>query len=73
MLTSICIDYPHAEAIFEEIRAENPYRLEDMDKYSNLIYVQERSDKHMKLSILAHQCERIDKYRPETCCIIGKY
>ncbi|KAL1934859.1 hypothetical protein VTP01DRAFT_7041 [Rhizomucor pusillus] len=66
-------DYPHAEAIFEEIRAENPYRLEDMDKYSNLIYVQERSDKHMKLSILAHQCERIDKYRPETCCIIGNY
>ena len=25
----------------------------------------------MKLSVLAHQCTRIDKYRPETCCIVG--
>lgn len=47
----------------------NPYRLDDMDIFSNLLFVKDSKE---KLSVLAHQSERIDKYRPETCCIIGK-
>jgi hypothetical protein len=46
----------------------NPYRLDDMDVFSNLLFVKDSKE---KLSVLAHQSERIDKYRPETCCIIG--
>jgi anaphase-promoting complex subunit 8 len=39
-----------------------------MDIFSNLLFVKDSKE---KLSVLAHQSERIDKYRPETCCIIG--
>ena len=65
----IYLEYNEAEALFDQIRQENPCRLEDMDIYSNLLYLQ---GSRMKLSVLAHQCTRIDKYRPETCCIVGK-
>ncbi|KAI9487958.1 anaphase-promoting complex subunit 8-like protein [Zychaea mexicana] len=63
-------DYNEAEALFDQIRQENPCRLEDMDIYSNLLYLQ---GSRTKLSVLAHQCTRIDKYRPETCCIVANY
>ncbi|KAG2226456.1 hypothetical protein INT45_014200 [Circinella minor] len=63
-------EYNEAEALFDQIRQENPCRLEDMDIYSNLLYLQ---GSRMKLSVLAHQCTRIDKYRPETCCIVANY
>ncbi|KAI8149678.1 hypothetical protein BJV82DRAFT_588895 [Fennellomyces sp. T-0311] len=63
-------DYNEAEALFDQIRQENPCRLEDMDIYSNLLYLQ---GSRTKLSVLAHQCTRVDKYRPETCCIVANY
>lgn len=64
----VAIDYNEAEALFDEMRKEQPYRIEDMDIYSNLLYLQ---DSRHKLSLLAHDCVRIDRYRPETCCIVG--
>ena len=39
-----------------------------MDTYSNILYV---GDKKEDLSFLAHEAVSMDKYRPETCCIIG--
>ncbi|CAM0141444.1 unnamed protein product [Umbelopsis sp. WA50703] len=63
-------EYNEAEELFDELRTMNPYRLDDMDVFSNLLFVKDSKE---KLSVLAHQSERIDKYRPETCCIIANY
>lgn len=41
-----------------------------MDIYSNILYVKEE---FAALSALAHRSAAADKYRPETCCIIGNY
>jgi anaphase-promoting complex subunit 8 len=40
------------------------------DSYSNILYVNEESG---KLSMLAHRATSIDRYRPETCYIVGNY
>jgi len=39
-----------------------------MDVFSNLLYLQDSKD---KLCVLALDCDKIDKYRPETCCVRG--
>ena len=59
-----------SEHCFSQIHQRDPYRLEDMDIYSNILYV---ADNSMALSQLAHTAMRVDKYRPETCCIVGNY
>ena len=41
-----------------------------MDTYSNILYVKEA---YAGLSHLAHSAILTDKYKPETCCIIGNY
>ncbi|KAK0154937.1 Cell division cycle protein 23 [Merluccius polli] len=63
-------DIDQALALFNELRDQDPYRIENMDTFSNLLYV-----KSMKpeLSYLAHNLVEIDKYRVETCCVIGNY
>lgn len=48
----------------------DPYRIGDMDVYSNVLYV--RGDR-AKLSYLAHRVSKTDRYRPEACCIVGNY
>eukprot|EP01018_Ginkgo_biloba_P038683 Gb_03388 [translate_table: standard] len=63
-------DFDEAERIFEELLKSDPYRIEGMDTYSNILYVKE-SFAH--LSHLAHRVFLTDKYRPESCCIIGNY
>ena len=47
-----------------------PYRLEYVDTFSNILYVKECK---RELSSLAQACVQVDKYRPETCCVIGNY
>ncbi|TKS83983.1 Cell division cycle protein 23 -like protein [Collichthys lucidus] len=63
-------DIDQALALFNELRDQDPYRIDNMDTFSNLLYV-----KSMKpeLSYLAHNLVEIDKYRVETCCVIGNY
>jgi anaphase-promoting complex subunit 8 len=39
-------------------------------RYSDILYVKESK---AELSHLAHIAAKNDKYRPETCCIIGNY
>ena len=41
-----------------------------MDVYSNVLYVQINQS---ELAQLAHQAFEVDKYRVETCCIVGEF
>nr|XP_043607702.1 anaphase-promoting complex subunit 8 [Erigeron canadensis] len=63
-------EFEQVEAIFEELLRIDPYRVDDMDMYSNVLYAKECCS---GLSYLAHQVFMTDKYRPESCCIIGNY
>lgn len=62
-------DYAEAEQEFDSLIESDPYRLDDMDIFSNVLYVME---KKAKLSYLAHMSSATDKYRSETMCIVGK-
>ncbi|CCE61603.1 hypothetical protein TPHA_0A05290 [Tetrapisispora phaffii CBS 4417] len=64
------MDYVNAEQLFEQIIKADPYRLDDLDFYSNILYVMQ---KQPKLSYLAQFCSQVDRFRPETCCIIANY
>ncbi|KAG9129456.1 hypothetical protein Leryth_013049 [Lithospermum erythrorhizon] len=63
-------EFEQVEIIFEELVRNDPYRIEDMDMYSNVLYAKESCS---ALSYLAHRVFLTDKYRPESCCIIGNY
>lgn len=64
------MDYVNSENQFDQIFKFDPYRLEDLDIYSNILYVMQ---KHSKLAYLAQFVSQIDRFRPETCCIIANY
>ena len=72
--TAIAIHYKrdvdNAIATFKQIIEDDPYCLDNMDTYSNLLYVKELKN---ELAHLAHKATEIDKYRLETCCIVGNY
>jgi len=55
---------------FKQLSEVDPFRLDNMDTYSNLLYVKEQ---RVELAHLAHRTNQIDKYRTETCCVIGNY
>ncbi|XP_075212921.1 anaphase-promoting complex subunit 8-like [Lycorma delicatula] len=55
---------------FQHLRKLDPYRLDNLDTLSNLLYVKEMK---VELAYLAHHASEIDKYKVETCCIIGNY
>ncbi|MQL89598.1 hypothetical protein Taro_022172 [Colocasia esculenta] len=59
-----------ADVIFEELLRIDPYRVDSMDIYSNILYAKESFP---SLSFLAHRVFLTDKYRPESCCIIANY
>jgi len=63
-------DFDQARECFESLRKRDPFRLDDLDVYSNVLYVQEA---RAELSRLAHAATRCEKYRPETCCVVGNY
>lgn len=63
-------DVDRAIEIFTQITTVDPYRLENLDMYSNLLFVREEK---MKMAHLANRAVEINKYRPETCCVIGNY
>jgi anaphase-promoting complex subunit 8 len=62
-------DFESAENVFDEIRKRDPFRIDDIDVLSNILYVME---KKTKLSKLAHEFLALDKDHPEICCIVGK-
>lgn len=59
-----------AEQEFSNLLALHPHRLDSLDHYSNILYV---LNLRPKLAFLAHLCSSIDKFRPESCVVIGNY
>lgn len=51
--------------------AAHPYRLDSLDAFSNILYVME--NQRSRLAYLASVASSTDKFRPETCCIIGNH
>lgn len=47
-----------------------PCRLDNVDTYSNVLFVCEDST---ELAYLAHHCVNLDRYRAETCCVVGNF
>ncbi|XP_064638455.1 cell division cycle protein 23 homolog [Lineus longissimus] len=63
-------DVDQAVEAFTQLQPTDPCRLEHMDTFSNLLYVKEM---RLELAHLALHCCEVDKYRVETCCVIGNY
>lgn len=63
-------NYEEAQELFEDLLERDPYRIDGMDVYSNILYVKEDV---VGLATLARRCTEQDPYRPETCCVVGNY
>jgi len=63
-------EFAQAKSLLTDLHHHMPYRLDSMDVYSNILYVQEDA---VALSQLAHTAVTVDPYRAETCCIVGNY
>ncbi|KAJ8521998.1 hypothetical protein ONZ45_g1346 [Pleurotus djamor] len=63
-------DFKQAEEQFDKIHLLDPRRVDDIDIFSNILYV---TDNRLKLSKLAHEFLRLDKDRPEVCCLVGNH
>lgn len=63
-------DFDAAETQFDQIYKLDPSRTDNLETYSNILYVM---GNRAKLSQLAHHYMRVDRNRPETCCLIGKH
>lgn len=59
-----------AEQHFSKLLSLHPHRLDSLDHYSNILYV---LNLRPKLAFLAHLCSSVDKFRPESCVVIGNY
>ena len=59
-----------AEQDFSYLLSLHPHRLDSMDHYSNILYV---LNLRPKLAFLAHLCSSVDKFRPESCVVVGNY
>jgi anaphase-promoting complex subunit 8 len=63
-------EYDIALDWFEKLIQIDPFRFENMDLYSNILYIKEN---YGDLAHLAYKVFHNDKYRPESCCVIGNY
>lgn len=63
-------DFVAAEQAFSRLLSLHPHRLDSLDHYSNILYVM---NSRPKLAFLAHLCSSVDKFRPESCVVIGNY
>ncbi|KFH47572.1 Anaphase-promoting complex subunit-like protein [Hapsidospora chrysogenum ATCC 11550] len=63
-------DLMAAEQHFSRLLSLHPHRLDSLDHYSNILYV---LNLRPKLAFLAHLCSSVDKFRPESCVVIGNY
>ncbi|KAI9712368.1 MAG: Anaphase-promoting complex subunit 23 [Bogoriella megaspora] len=63
-------DFTEAEEIFSSLLKDDPSRLDSLDQYSNILFVMEKGP---KLAFLAQAATHTDKFRPETCCVVGNY
>ncbi len=63
-------DFDEAESIFSTLMHADPHRIDSLDHYSNILYVMSARP---KLAFLAQVATATDKFRPETCCVVGNY
>jgi anaphase-promoting complex subunit 8 len=63
-------DFDEAEQIFSQLLTSDPHRIDSLDNYSNILYVMGMKP---KLAFLGQVANNTDKFRPETCCVIGNY
>ena len=63
-------NFDRAQELFEELRSVDPLRIENMDLYSNLLFVKGDT---AKLSELMHSLMEINKFQPETLAVAGNY
>lgn len=63
-------DFDKAESIFSTLLQADPHRIDSLDHYSNILYV---ISARPKLAFLAQVATATDKFRPETCCVVGNY
>jgi anaphase-promoting complex subunit 8 len=66
---SLLAEFEIAEQHFDAVQQLDPYRMEEVDIFSNMLYVM---DKRAKLGKLAHEYAEIDRNRAEVCCLIGE-
>ena len=59
-----------SQQLFDQLREIDPYRIDCLDIYSNILYVKEL---YAALSYLAHFVNKYYKYHSITCVIIGNY
>lgn len=55
---------------FKKVRTIDPFKLDDMDVYSNALYV---SQKRYELASLAHTANEIEPFRYETCFCLANF
>jgi anaphase-promoting complex subunit 8 len=70
LLFNKLLDFEEAESIFSSILRTDPHRIDCLDHYSNILYVMAARP---KLAFLAQVATATDKFRPETCCVVGNY
>jgi hypothetical protein len=63
------VDYEAAEHLYDAILTKDPYRIENIDVFCNILYVM---DKRIKLSKLAHEFLQLNKNSPEVCYLVGE-
>ena len=56
--------------LFSQLRKIDPYRIESLELYSNLLYVK---DDLLTLAELSNSLSSIDKFRPETLSVLGNF
>jgi len=63
-------EFEEAAQIFTQILTTSPHRLDSLDHFSNILYVM---GERPKLAFIAQVATATDKFRPETCCVVGNY
>ncbi|KAL9062357.1 MAG: hypothetical protein Q9157_008995, partial [Trypethelium eluteriae] len=63
-------DFVRAETIFNSLLKTDPFRLDALDHYSNILFVMVRTP---QLASLAQHASQTDRFRPETCVVVGNY
>lgn len=65
---NVCTEITNSVLSFSNIIKLDPYRIDNYDLLSNLMYVSESRE---EMVILSKYVESIDRYRQETLCVIG--
>ncbi|GAA5910236.1 hypothetical protein JCM6882_001782 [Rhodosporidiobolus microsporus] len=63
-------EFDEATALFTSLQRTDPYRIDDVDILSNILYV---SEKRAELAALAQEYTKVERARPEVCCLVGNY